>query len=63
MKRFHGFSADTPKRILCDVGALFLNYDFAKSYKENVDAGKRIGAIQDGTGSVDSAVKTSTSSE
>ena len=49
MKRFHGFSADTPKRILCDVGALFLNYDFAKSYKENVDAGKRIGATQGGT--------------
>lgn len=49
MKRFHGFSADTSKRILCDVGALFLNYDFAKSYKENVDAGKRIGATQGGT--------------
>ena len=49
MKRFHGFSADTPKKILCDVGALFLNYDFAKSYKENVDAGKRIGATQGGT--------------
>ncbi len=49
MKRFHGFSADTPKRILCDVGALFLNYDFAKSYRENVDAGKRIGATQGGT--------------
>lgn len=49
MKRFHGFSADTPKRILCDVGALFLNYDFAKSYKENVDAGKRLGATQGGT--------------
>ena len=49
MKRFHGFSADTPKRILCDVGALFLNYDFKKSYRENVDAGKRIGATQGGT--------------
>lgn len=49
MKRFHGFSADTPKRILCDVGALFLNYDFEKSYRENVDAGKRLGATQGGT--------------
>ena len=49
MKRFHGFSADTPKRILCDVGALFINYDFAKSYQENVTAGKRIGATQGGT--------------
>lgn len=63
MKRFHGFSADTPKRILCDAGEFFLNYDFSKSYKENVAAGKRIGVIQDGTGSVDSAVKTSTSQE
>ena len=63
MKRFHGFSADTPKRILCAAGEIFLDYDFSKSYKENVAAGKRIGAIQDGTGSVDSAVKTSTSSE
>ena len=49
MKRFHGFSADTPKRILCDVGALFLNYDFNKSYQENVAAGKRLGATQGGT--------------
>ena len=49
MKRFHGFSADTPKRILCDVGALFINYDFTKSYQENVTAGKRIGATQGGT--------------
>ena len=49
MKRFHGFSADTPKRILCDVGALILNYDFEKSYRENVDEGKRIGATQGGT--------------
>lgn len=49
MKRFHGFSADTPKRILCDVGALFINYDFNKSYQENVIAGKRIGATQGGT--------------
>ena len=49
MKRFHGFSADTPKRILCDVGALFINYDFGKSYQENVTAGKRIGATQGGT--------------
>lgn len=49
MKRFHGFSADTPKRILCDVGALFINYDFNMSYQENVTAGKRIGATQGGT--------------
>lgn len=49
MKRFHGFSADTPKRILCDVGAIFKDYDFTKSYQENVDAGKRIGATQGGT--------------
>ena len=49
MKRFHGFSADTPKKILCDVGALFINYDFNKSYQENVTAGKRIGATQGGT--------------
>ena len=49
MKRFHGFSADTPKRILCDVGALFINYDFSKTYQENVTAGKRIGATQGGT--------------
>lgn len=49
MKWFHGFSADTPKRILCDVGALFINYDFGKSYQENVTAGKRIGATQGGT--------------
>ena len=49
MKRFHGFSADTPKKILCDVGALFINYDLNKSYQENVTAGKRIGATQGGT--------------
>lgn len=49
MKRFHGFSADTPKRILCDVGAIFKDYDFTKSYQENVAAGKRIGATQGGT--------------
>ena len=49
MKRFHGFSADTPKKILCDVGALFINYDLGKSDQENVTAGKRIGATQGGT--------------
>ena len=49
MKRFHGFSADTPKRILCDVGALFKNYDLAQSYEENVQAGRRLGATQGGT--------------
>ena len=49
MKRFHGFSADTPKRIICDVGTLLINYDFNKSYQENVTAGKRIGATQGGT--------------
>lgn len=49
MKRFHGFSADTPKRILCDVGALFKDYDFTQSYQENVKAGRRLGATQGGT--------------
>lgn len=49
MKRFHGFSADTPKRILCDVGALFKDYDFNQSYQENVKAGRRLGATQGGT--------------
>lgn len=49
MKRFHGFSADTPKKILCDVGALFKDYDFTQSYQENVMAGRRLGATQGGT--------------
>lgn len=49
MKRFHGFSADTSKRILCDVGAIFKNYDITKSYADNVKAGRRMGATQGGT--------------
>lgn len=49
MKRFLGFSADTPKKIMTDVGALFENYDFEKSYQDNVTAGRRLGATQGGT--------------
>lgn len=56
-------SARAQAREFCAAGEIFLDYDFAKSYQENVAAGKRIGAILDGTGSVDGADKTSTSAE
>lgn len=50
MKKFHGFSGGTAKKIVLDVGAFFAGYDVTKSYEENVAAGKRIGATQGGGG-------------
>lgn len=48
MKRFNGFSANTSKKILLDVGAFFVNADPAQGYAANVTAGRRLGATQGG---------------
>lgn len=48
MKKFHGFSKNTAKKIVLDVGAFFVSYDISKSYDDNVSAGKRVGATQGG---------------
>lgn len=50
MKKFHGFSKKTARKIVLDVGAFFVAFDVQASYEANVAAGKRVGATQGGGG-------------
>lgn len=50
MKKFHGFSRGTARKIVLDVGAYFAGFDVNASYEDNVKDGRRIGATQGGGG-------------
>lgn len=48
MRKFTGFTAKTPERLMLDAGVFFKNYDLSKTYTENKAAGNLVCATQGG---------------
>ena len=48
MRKFTGFTAKTPERLMLDAGVFFKNYDLSKTYAENKSAGNLVCATQGG---------------